>query len=125
MTSVRDTPPKVQGLIFIGAVAIILLIRGTTDLGRQDFRGALICLSLGAGLAIVFFRRRMLAFILTGLALIFVGYGVDMIFQPTVLGILLTAAAFLAACLIAVWDMRRHPGQNPNDWAAIFNNNRK
>jgi len=121
----QDTPPKVQGLIFVGAVAIILLVRGFTDLDSHDFRGALICLGLGVGLTLVFYRRRMLAFVLTGLALIFVTVGVDAIFHPTAIRFVIASGAFAAGCLIAVWDAKRHPGQNPNDSTAIFDHKRK
>ena len=113
--SVRDTPPRIQGLMFLVVVAILLMVRGGTDLGRHEIREGVICLSLGIILTWTFFRKRMLGFVMVGLSFVVVSVGLTALFHPSVFGIALTIGAILAAYFLAVWDWKRHPELGAKD----------
>jgi hypothetical protein len=77
-------------------------------------------LTLGAGIALIFFRRRKIVLAITGLSFILVNTGLTSVFHPSELGILATAGSAAGLYLIARWVTRSYPTLRKNDWQTLF-----
>jgi hypothetical protein len=79
-------------------------------------------LAASLALTIAFFRKRMIALVITGLGFILVNAGVTAIFHPSFVGICLTVGSAALLYLAVRWHARRFPGLGAKDWKKIFEN---
>ena len=118
--SLKNWTPKIAALAVIGLAITLLFIMGFTALWRHDVRPAALYLVIGAGLSVVFFRKRRIAFAIVVLSFLLVNVGLTALFHPTVPGLIITFAS--AACMywLVFWSSKKYPNLARKDWKTLF-----
>ena len=116
----QDVTPRIALLSVIGWAVTILFIMGGVSLWRREYGRGVLFLALGAGMALIFFRRRKIVLAITGLSFILVNAGLTAVFHPSAMGILATAGSAAGLYLIARWVTRNHPNLRKSDWQTLF-----
>ncbi len=93
---IGDATPKVTFFMFLGFVITISLIAGGNALWHHAYRIAMLYLVLAAGLAMIFFRKRLLTLMVIALAFVLVNAGLTAIFHPSLVGYGLSLGALIA-----------------------------
>ena len=118
--SLKNWAPKIAALVLAGSAITLLFLMGGTALWRHNFRPAMWYLLSGAGLTLVFFRHRKIAFAITVLSFLIVNVGLTALFHPSPAGILITVGSIVGMYLLVVWEARRHPHLKRKDWKTYF-----
>jgi hypothetical protein len=120
--ALKDFPPRILLLFFIGIAITVLFIKAAFLLSSGTYGRALMFSVVGAGVAIAFFRRRLMALALIALSFILVNFGMTALFHPTPLGILCTVGAAVSIYFIVRWHARKFPHLTGKDWQILFDN---
>ncbi len=123
--ALEDITPRIGFLIAMAVAITILVIMSWTTLWEHNYREGFLFLTLGAGLAVIFFRKRKIALAIVALAFILVSAGLTAVFHPSIVGIFLTIGSAAGLYFIVLWDTRRDPHHTAKDWKMIFDNDPK
>lgn len=96
-------------LVIIGWAITLMVIMSCTDLYARDRREGLLLLVVAAALAFVFFRKRKLVLVISGLSWVFVNAGLTFPFHPSFSGLALTIGSAAGIYLVARWSYKRYP----------------
>ena len=96
-------------LMVTGWAATLMVIMSCTGLYARKYREGALLLVVAAALAFVFFRRRKLVLILSGLSWVLVNAGITFPFHPSLLGLALTIGSAAGIYLTVRWTYKRYP----------------
>lgn len=107
------TPPKMTIreilLALTGAAIALALVAAGTSFQRHDYRYGALCFLLAAILAFVFFRKRKVVLVLSGLSCILAFGGLGLPFHPSFPGFVLVLGSAAALYLTIYWNHKRYP----------------
>ncbi len=107
--ALKDLRAREIILIFAGAAIAVLLIITGTRFYVHEFREGILFLVLAGALAFVFFRRRKLVLVISGLSWVLVNAGLTAPFHPSALGYALTFGSAAGLYFIVRWSYKRYP----------------
>src|SRR5258708_440193 len=107
-------------MMFVGFAITILFIMSSTALWRRNFREAILFLTLGSVLTVLFYRGRFALLAAMVCAWIVVNGGLTAVFHPSVLGIAITLASVVGLIFFSRRVEKQHPGLLPDDWQKVF-----
>ena len=116
----EDLTPRMWFVLLLGSAITVLFIKGAVSLWKHNYGIGVLLLALSAGMAFVFFRKRKIVLFVIMLAFVLVNASLTVIFHPSVVGILLTAASGAGLYLLAFWQARKYPTLTWKDWKALF-----
>jgi hypothetical protein len=102
----RNWTWKIFVLAIIGSAITILFMISLAEYWKYEFRRATWHGFLGAALAIIFFRRRKIAFAITALSFLVVNVGLAALFHPTAARLLVTFSSVAAMYALAFGEQR-------------------
>jgi len=107
------TPPRMTAreklLSFIGGAIALLLVMTGTSFYKRDYRGGIWCFLVAMLLGFVFFRKRKVALVVSGLAYILALGGLGFPFHPSFPGLVLLLGSAAALYLTIRWEHKKHP----------------
>ena len=112
-TSACLTPPKMTVLdhllVVTGASTALLLVAASSSFYKHDSRRGVLCLLVATVRGFVFFRKRKVVLILSGLSCILAFGGLGLPFHPSSPGFVLVLGSAAALYLTIVWHHKRYP----------------
>ena len=91
-----------------GAIALLLVTAGTSFY-KRDYRGGIWCFLAATLLGLVFFRRRKIALVVSGLGSILALGGLGFPFHPSFPGLVLLLGSAAALYLTFRWEHKKYP----------------
>jgi len=116
---------RIGFLIVIAFAITTLLVMTFTAFWKLRPGEGIFFLCVGAGLTLLFFRKRLLALLGIVLSTVFVLAAMGAISHRSILGLVIALASASSAYLIARWDARKHPDRAFGDWKDLFENDRR
>ena len=120
MPRLEDLTLRMWFLIFVGCAITILAIKSGLFFWKGDYRLGVLWLVVGAGLALVFFRKKKILLTVCALTFILVSVGLTSVFHPTLVGILLTTGSAICLYMLARWSYNKFPYLGRNNWKTLF-----
>jgi hypothetical protein len=100
----RDTLLGLTG----GAIALLLVAAGSSFY-KRDYRDGILCFLMATLLGFVFFRKRKIALIVSGLSCILALGGLGFPFHPSFPGLVLSLGSAAAVFLAIRWQYDKYP----------------
>lgn len=117
----RDRIPlRIAFLMFLGFIIALVLITTVSAFWRHNFREGLLLLTLGTGLTLLFFRRRLFPLLIMVITSIFVLTTMGAISHRSTAGAFLALAVAACGYLLVWWDVKKHPDRAFGDWKDLF-----
>lgn len=106
-------PPKLTAseilLGLTGAAIALLLVAAGTSFYMHDYRHGVLCFVVALVLAFVFFRKRKVALVVSGLSCILALGGLGLPFHPSFAGLVLLLGSAAALYLTVRWSYKKYP----------------
>jgi|SRR5579863_5130688 len=107
------TPPNLTAREILlgltgGAIALLLVTVGTSFYNR-DYRHGILCFLVATLLGFVFFRKRKVALVISGLSCILVLVSLSFPFHPSFAGLVLLLGSAAALSLTIRWRYKKYP----------------
>jgi hypothetical protein len=107
------TPPRMTVretlLSFTGGAIALLLVTVGTSFYKRDYRGGIWCFLAATLLGLIFFRRRKIALVVSGLGYILALGGLGFPFHPSFPGLVLLLGSAAALYLTIRWEHKKYP----------------
>jgi hypothetical protein len=120
MAGVEDLAQRMWLLSFVGWAITILMIKSFVSFSKDDYHLGFIWLVCGVGLAVIFFRNRILLLAVLGLTFICVNAGLTALFHPSGLSVSLTVGSVVGMYVLAKWSAKKFPNLTSRDWKTLF-----
>jgi hypothetical protein len=118
-------PLRIGFLMFLGlAIGVLFIMAGTNFWNRNPREGALL-LGLAVGLAVIFFRRRLLALSILALGVVIALFSMGAISHRSVSASIIALVALAIAYLLIRWDVKKHPARAFGDWQSLFDDDER
>ena len=116
----KQMPFRISFLMFLGLGIGILLIMAGTDFWNGRHREGALILGLAVGLAVIFFRRRLLALSLLILSVVIALFSMGAISHRSIPSSIIALAAIAMVYLLIRWDVKEHPARALGDWQSLL-----
>jgi hypothetical protein len=107
------TPPKMTAretlLGLTGGAIGLLLVAAGTSFYKRDYRDGILCFLVATLLGFVFFRKRKVALVVSGLSCILALGGLGFPFHPSFPGLVLLLGSAAALYLTIRWRYKKYP----------------
>jgi len=107
------SPPKVTAretlLGLTGGAIALLLVAASTSLYKHDYRDGILCFLVASLLGFVFFRKRKIALIVSGLSCILALGGLGFPFHPSFPALVLLLGSAAVLYLTIRWQYKKYP----------------
>jgi hypothetical protein len=107
-------------MMFVAFAITILFIMASSAVWKHNFRETILFLILGASLTFLFYRNRLTILAVLACAWIVVNAGLTVVFHPSVVGILVTAASLAGLIFFARRVQKQHARLRPDEWQKVF-----
>jgi len=118
------TPPKLTVrehlLLLTGASIALLLVAAGNSLYQRDYRAAVWCFVAAAILSFVFFRKRKIVLVISGLSCILAFGTLGFPFHPSLPGLALLLGSAGALYLTIRWQTKKYPHLSFRQMHALF-----
>jgi hypothetical protein len=107
-------------LLFLGLAVGVLLVMAGTGFWRGNLREGALFLGIALGIAVLFFRRRLLALCVLALSVMIALFSMGAISHRSIPASIAALTALAVVYLLMRWDLKKNSARALGDWKSFL-----